>query len=338
MALLTRLLLDDGLLDYEGVEEAHKAQVIYGGRIGTNLVELGLITEEQLCKVLEKAYGIPSVMLSSETIDEEAVTSIPEKFIRQYKVFPFGKRRITVSLAMADPSKRSVIADISYTTGLIIKPFVSPEHRLEKALEQYFDMPIPWRYTDSYEEDVAPEDIQEALNRPIEPLTLEEARKALEIATHGKEIPNAVLGFSKQYFQRAVLFVAKQDELIGLDGYSPPRKTGFAQGYRMSLQEPSVFADTVQHGTPFRGPLPERDLEEDFIDFVGGEMPNTAFLAPVTLRGRVVNVLYGDSGPHRSIPGDLSELALFLAQAAQAYERLIKQRVERTLKESSKDV
>jgi hypothetical protein len=338
MALLTRLLLDEGVLDYDGVEEAHKAQVIYGGRIGTNLVELGLITEEQLCKVLEKSYGIPSVQLSPETIDPEAVKAIPEKFVRQYKVFPFGKRRITVSLAMADPSKRSTIADISYTTGLIIKPFVSPEHRLDKMLEQYFDMPIPWRYTDSYEEDVAPEDIQEALNRPIEPLTLDQARRALDVATHGKEIPNAVLGLSKQYFQRAVMLVAKKDELIGLDGYSPPRKAGFAQGYRLSLKEPSIFSETVRNGTPFRGPLPERDLEEDFIDFVGGDMPNTAFLAPISLRGRVVNVLYGDSGPNRSIPGDLSELALFLAQAAQAYERLIKQRVERTLKESSKDV
>jgi hypothetical protein len=333
MALLTRLLLDQGVLDYKGVEEAIKAQVIYGGRIGTNLVDLGLVTEAQLCKALERAYGIPSVLLGDDNVDPEALKSLPEKYVRQYKVLPFAKKRITVSLAMADPSKRGAIADISYSTGLIIKPFVSPEHRLDRALEKYFDMPIPWRYTEVYEEDVAPEDVQEALNKPIETLSLEQAQAAMDSALLGKLIPNSVLGYAKNFFERAVLFVVKNDTLIGLDGYSPPRRPGFAQGHTISLTEGSLFAEVVKSGGVHRGPLPEHEIEEDFIDWVGGEMPHAAFIAPIALRGRVVNVLYGDAGPNRGIPGDLGELVLFLSQAAQAYERLVKQRVERSLKE-----
>lgn len=334
MALLTRLLLDQGVLTYEGVEEAIKAQVIYGGRIGTNLVDLGLVTEEQLCKALERSYGLPSTQLRPEDIDEEAARAIPEKFIRQYKVFPFQKRRLAVSLAMVDPSKRTAIADISFSTGFIIKPHVVPEKRLDQALERYFDMPIPWRYTDSYEEDVAPEDVQAALNRPIERIDQAAAEALLAEAAHGKQIPNAVLGFAKNVFERAVLFVVHKDELIGLDGFSPPRRAGFAQGHRVSLEAPSVLADVVAGGGTYRGPLPERDVEEDLVDFIGGMMPASAFVAPIVLRGRVVNVLYGDAGPNSDIPGDLGPLIVFLTQAARAYERLIKQRVERSLKEA----
>lgn len=334
MALLTRLLLDMGLISYEGVEEGIKAQVIYGGRIGTNLVDIGLITEEQLCKALEKSYGLPSTQLRPEDIEEEAVRAIPEKFIRQHKVFPFKKKRLAVSLAMVDPSKRSAIADISFTTGYIIKPHVVPEKRLDEALEHWFEMPIPWRYTESYEEDVAPEDVLAALNRPIEKLSAAEAERLLDTAQFGKQIPNAVLGFAKNVFERAMLFVVRKDELIGLDGFSPPRRAGFAEGYRVDLTAPSILAEVVQGGGTFRGPLPERDVEEDLVDFIGGTAPASAFVASIVLRGRVVNVLYGDAGPHRDIPGDLGALIVFLTQAARAYERLIKQRVDRSLKEA----
>ena len=337
MALLTRLLLDQGMIDYAGVEEGIKAQVIYGGRIGANLVEMGLITEEQLCKTLEKSYGIPGILLDESNIDPVAIKAVPEKFIRLHKVFPFAKKRIAVSLAMTDPSKRAIIGDISFSTGLIIKPFVTPEHRLDKLLEKYFDIPAPWRYTESYEEDVFPEDIQEALNRPIEKLSLEEALRQLSVAQHGKEIPNAILGYAKSSFQRALLFVVRPDKLMALDGFSPPRKAGFAPGYTIDTSEPSVFADAVKSGNPYIGPIPERAMEENAIDFLGGDMPATAFVAPIVLRGRVVNLLYADAGPNRAINANMSEMMVFLNQAVQAYERLIKARVDRSLKES-KDV
>jgi hypothetical protein len=337
MALLTRLLLDQGMIDYAGVEEGIKAQVIYGGRIGANLVDMGLITEQQLCKTLEKSYGIPGILLDESNIDPLAVKAIPEKFIRQHKVFPFAKKRIAVSLAMRDPSKRSIIADISFSTGFIIKPYVTPEHRLDLLLERYFEIPSPWRYTESYEEDVFPEDIQEALNKPVEKLSPEEARRRLSAAQHGKEIPNAILGYARGIFQRALLFVVRHDKMLALDGFSPPRKAGFAEGYSIDLKEPSVFADAVRTGTPFIGPLPERAVEEDAVDFLGGEMPATAFVAPIVLRGRVVNILYADAGPHKAIESGMSETMVFLNQAVQAYERLIKARLDRSLKET-KDV
>ncbi len=334
MALLTRLLLDAGAIDYEGVEEAIKAQVIYGGRIGTNLIELGLITEEQLCQALERNYGLRSTRLREEDIDPEALTALPEKFIRAYEVVPFQKRRMAVDIAMVDPSKRRYIADISFSTGLIIRPFVAPEYRIQKALERHFDIPIPLSYTDSYEEDVAPEDIQAALNKPIEALTEDQTLEELEGAEHGKAIPNALLGFAKQYFQRAMLFVVKNDKLIGLDGFSPPRKAGFAAGYEVDLEIPSIFRDIVDSQGTHRGPVPEREPEEDVVDYLGGALPSAAVIAPVVLRGRTVNIFYGDAGPNQDIPADLSDFFVMITQVSKAYDRLIRRRVARSLKEA----
>src|SRR5205809_6052209 len=44
-------------LTEEGLEEAMDWQVLYGGRIGTNLLELKLVEEEQLAHALGKQLG-----------------------------------------------------------------------------------------------------------------------------------------------------------------------------------------------------------------------------------------------------------------------------------------
>ena len=56
--LLGEMLLSDGTLRPDQVEEALAAQVINGGRLGTNLVELGHLTEEQLARALGKQHGV----------------------------------------------------------------------------------------------------------------------------------------------------------------------------------------------------------------------------------------------------------------------------------------
>jgi hypothetical protein len=334
VALLTRLLLSQGVLDYAGVEEGIKAQVVYGGRIGTNLLDMGLVTEEQLCKALEKCYGVPSVMIDSDGVDLNALHAIPEKFIRRYRVLPFWRRRMAIGLAMDDPDKKSIVADISYSTGFIIKPHVMPEHRLDRLLEHFFEIPARWRYTESYEEEVAPEDIQFALKQPVERLDARQAAEKLLQARRGREIPNIILGYAKNFFSRAALLVVRRREMLGLTGFSPQVDGEFFEGIQFTVEPRSVFEGVVESGMTYRGPLAKEGVGQAVVEMLGSGMPRSAFAAPVNLRGRVVNVLYGDAGPGRDIPGGLDEMVLLLNLASQAYERLVRERLEVSLKEN----
>ncbi|MCI0672827.1 MAG: general secretion pathway protein GspE, partial [Myxococcaceae bacterium] len=45
-------LLAEKLITQEQLQEALAAQVVHGGRLGTNLVELGRLKEEDLARVL----------------------------------------------------------------------------------------------------------------------------------------------------------------------------------------------------------------------------------------------------------------------------------------------
>ena len=46
MPILARILKDRGIITERQLQEAIQHQVLYGGRLGTNLYELGFITEE----------------------------------------------------------------------------------------------------------------------------------------------------------------------------------------------------------------------------------------------------------------------------------------------------
>src|SRR2546427_3751357 len=57
MAKIGEVLIREGHLTPEGLEEALDWQVLYGNRLGTNLLELKLVEEEQPARALSKQLG-----------------------------------------------------------------------------------------------------------------------------------------------------------------------------------------------------------------------------------------------------------------------------------------
>ena len=50
--------------------------MLYGGRLGTSLFELGFITEERLTDALSRAHGVASVAVDAKDIQPEAIALI----------------------------------------------------------------------------------------------------------------------------------------------------------------------------------------------------------------------------------------------------------------------
>ncbi len=148
MALkLGELLVKEGVINRKQLEEALKCQVIFGGRLGTNLIEMGLIGEHELVRHLSKQLEVPFVppeqLLS---LPPDVIKLISRDIAEEYKIVPLSldKKRLTV--AMWDPSDLSAVDAISFITGYIIKPLVCSELRLLLALEQYYGIKREVRY------------------------------------------------------------------------------------------------------------------------------------------------------------------------------------------------
>jgi len=144
---LGALLVKEGLITQKQLDEALKTQVIYGGRLGTNLVELGYLDEEALAyflsEHLEVPYAHPKTLLE---IDPKIIALIPRTMAEKYKILPFSVKRKRLRMIMIDPLDLETIRELSFITGFIIEPMVTPEAQLLEALEKYYGIPRVTRY------------------------------------------------------------------------------------------------------------------------------------------------------------------------------------------------
>src|SRR5258708_37780624 len=77
LSILARILRDRGIVTERQLQEAIQHQVLYGGRLGTNLHELGFITEQRLPEALSRAPGVPAPGVDLPDPAPEAAALLP---------------------------------------------------------------------------------------------------------------------------------------------------------------------------------------------------------------------------------------------------------------------
>jgi len=141
------ILVKERIISEAQLEEALRNQVIFGGKVGTNLIELGYISTEQLAEYLSRHKGVPQVRPGElHSILPEVIALIPAEIAKKHQVIPvkLDKKRLTV--AMADPTDLATIDKLSFMTGMYINPLVIPELLLIMALERYYKIRRETRY------------------------------------------------------------------------------------------------------------------------------------------------------------------------------------------------
>ena len=166
---LGELLIKKNLLTQAQLEEALQAQVIFGGKLGTVLIEMGLITEDTLAEILAQLLSIPCAKPGQlQNIPENVIKIISAELAEKHKVMPVSVSGKKLTLAMAEPHKLQAIDEISFRTGYIIRPIVALEVRLVFALENYYGIKRTMRYI------APPKKVVEELDKLQGSKTLEE--------------------------------------------------------------------------------------------------------------------------------------------------------------------
>src|SRR5512136_918328 len=94
---LLDMLLEAGLITREQFEEALLNRVVYGGKIGSSLIELGFVTEEDLAQFLSKKLAVPYVSPEQLlSIPPDIISLIPRDLALKYRAIPISleKRRL----------------------------------------------------------------------------------------------------------------------------------------------------------------------------------------------------------------------------------------------------
>src|SRR4030095_2511406 len=137
-AKLGEILVRENLISPQNLREALDYQREHGGRLGYNLVKLGLISDDMITSVLSRQYGIPSVNLELFQIDEAVLRLIPQEVAQKYSVLPLSRVGATLTLAMVDPTNVFAMDDIKFMTGLNVEPVVVAEASVQQAIAQYY--------------------------------------------------------------------------------------------------------------------------------------------------------------------------------------------------------
>jgi type IV pilus assembly protein PilB len=137
-AKLGEILVRENLISPQHLREALEYQREHGGRLGFNLVKLGLVSDDMITAVLSRQYGIPSVNLELFQIDASVLRLIPQEVAQKYSVLPLSRVGATLTLAMVDPTNVFAMDDIKFMTGLNVEPVVVAEASIQEAISKYY--------------------------------------------------------------------------------------------------------------------------------------------------------------------------------------------------------
>ncbi len=140
-------LLAEGLLNTQQLDEAIEYQCIYGGKLGTSLIELALLTEEQLAKVLSQQlklhYIKPELLMD---VPESLLSLVPREVALKNKIVPYHEDGKKLYVAMNDVTNLSNIDDLSFQLDHVIVPLAIPEIRLMVALQKHYGLILSPRF------------------------------------------------------------------------------------------------------------------------------------------------------------------------------------------------
>ncbi len=304
-------LVKEGLITPQQLTMALERQVIFGGRIGTNLIELGIIKEEDLLHFLSKYFRLPPAPLKElNSIPDDVISALNKEIVDKYKIIPFKKDKKRLHVAMLNPKDMKVIDELRFSTGFDIVPYVLTELRLLFALEKYYGIKRDLRYISISERESGVE----------EEITEESVNKVKDAFCNVKdrdEVGAIILNEAQKVASRAALFLIRNARIIGWKG-----KGLNVDGFELQEEEISIFSEVLKTRNYYRGPVLRIKGNESFIKILGGT-PKDSLLLPVNIRDRVVLILYIDNGNDSVLNANISHLLRISGMAAVSLEILI---------------
>ena len=419
MPSIGELLVGDQVCTLQQIEDAVRNQVIMGGRIGTNLVELGVLDEETLARYLSRIHELPAMSGENIQPEEKALERIPPDVVDRLNIIPFilEPKRIQVlcvdprdvthgfDLFLTDLDDRYFVAidsDRGYTALQQVesreicdkdtrdylegsygfeeapaRPSVSEDLIGEDSFIKLYqrrdgfpqvsksgqasapppEMPLLTGEDLEKIEDGPPGEIERRVWQPTiveggrrkddraladraaappskpppeeeddSPLNLAQATRILSEVSERSAIARAVLRFARSTFKRCMLFTIHRGVALGWDAIGEDVDRWAFRSIMIPLELPSVFQLVVEARAHYLGGIGKTKINIEFLRATGKQVPLSAFLLPVLVRGRVVNILYCDNGHKNHCPSDISDLLILSQRITRSYEFLFEQK------------
>jgi hypothetical protein len=145
----------------------------------------------------------------------------------------------------------------------------------------------------------------------------------LDRAGSREAVAHIAVQLARSYASAAALLLVHRGIIQGVCGDG---LAGRPEAVLVPASTASVFGAVAASGRPHRGAPRAAGLDARILRALGREHAREIAVLPVSLRGRVVSLVYADDGPDPLGDASFAALASVCARVANAYERLIRAR------------
>ncbi len=358
---LGTLLLRDGIITLTQLEQALRVQVLSGGRLGTNLVELGFIDLSTLGRHLAQVRGAPLAIAERfENADRSLLQAFSPEMADHCTAIPLGvdpQHPTRILVAMRDPDNQEMVSAIEKHLQSPIVPYIAGELRLFYYLEKYYSIQRKTRFTRSPMPSEGPpkakrerrvtqpylvdsgntvtilpshNNSEDENNAEIDhhgQVTLDYSIAVMEEASHRDQLANALLSYCAGRFECVALFIVRAGHAIGWKAKAKGLGEDALDRLNLPLQGVSVFQEAHDSKKAYRGKVltPGHPQENALWGMLALQyVPTDIQVVPIVLAGRVVNLVYAHRLPGAAVNSFDDEGLLVLAhKAEEGYLRLI---------------
>ncbi len=294
-----QILVDLGMIAEDQLELLLEEQKRRPGELFGKVAEsLGFINDDQLAQALAEQMGMRVVNLGELKVPPEVLAKITEPMAQMYRVVPIEFADNTLTVAMCDPQKLTILDELRTFLGYDIKAMVATEGAVMKSLEKFYASG-----TESVESLVSDMEEDEELRKAAEamdtdgPLDLTSV-EAMADSAPVRKLLNMVLLMAIRDHASDLHFEPFEDEFrirIKADGVlyemvPPPRHLAFAITTRIKVM---ANLDIAERRLPQDGRI---ELS------VGGH--------PVDMRVSVLPTMFGESVVMRVLDRSVVQLNL----------------------------
>ena len=138
MSSYTQVMVEKGLVTVEDIDTAERLREDQGLRLDQALIQNGALSEQDFLKVMGERLDFEIVDLPNATIEDEAIRSLPSRFVYRNHLAPIARENGMLKVATSDPFDLYVFDEIKLLTGLQVSPVLAPRDEIDKVIKDHY--------------------------------------------------------------------------------------------------------------------------------------------------------------------------------------------------------
>ena len=133
-------LVDAGLISQEQLQNALEEQKSTKTKLGETIMSMGLVSESDFAKFMHETQGFELCTDDDlKEADPRARETVGDDIVKRNEIFPFGFESLTeIKVAMSDPMNLGIIDELEMSSGMTVIPYYAPQKMISIYLDKIY--------------------------------------------------------------------------------------------------------------------------------------------------------------------------------------------------------